>query len=166
MISGPIGTCLWICGPMRGLHSIKCISTESVCLPVRDVRRPDKCSWLLTAGAGMRSVGCSSPAPAAVTVSPMSLVVFDNVWNKEYCVCPHYRVECSSAVHQCQVEVCSKLTMWPQLTGGWVELETGPVPDRAGNGGCAKVREDCTITEEAPTRAFPRLKAPTMLNGC
>ena len=35
------------------------------------------------------------------------------------------------------------------------------MPDRAGNEGYAKVCEDCTITEEAPTRAFPWLKAPT-----
>ena len=35
------------------------------------------------------------------------------------------------------------------------------MPDRAGNEGYAKVREDCTITEKAPTRAFSWLKAAT-----
>ena len=35
------------------------------------------------------------------------------------------------------------------------------LPARASNGGYPKVREDITITEKAPNRAFSWLKAPT-----
>ena len=47
----------------------------------------------------------------------------------------------------------------PLLPAG--HLDTGEAPSRASNDGSRRLREDFTITEKAPTRAFSWLKTPT-----